>query len=222
MVNAIFGIRCHNEKLVNMAYFVMVVSAFVWKLYHPNPYHRGPLNDGNFFALCIIGMILFFFKSFAKYRELRFFKDKITYETKKEKVELDLKGDLYYFKVPFWLIFLVSKPSGFKKMITKANFWIELFVIITLFIPPFFIAAIFYYLVNCAIYKTFSINHYLISDKEGNAVVFTKNKQNTQFVNEFFNKEFKQVYSRTALRKAIFKGENNGWRYCEFENSRIP
>ena len=95
-------------------------------------------------------------------------------------------------------------------MITKANFWIELFVIITLFIPPFFIGAIFYYLVNCAVYKTFSINHYLISDKEGNVVVFTKNKQNTQFVNEFFNKEFKQVYSRTALRKAIFKGENNG------------
>ena len=128
MDNAIFVIRCHNEKLVNMAYFVMVVSAFVWKLYHPSPDHRGPLNDGNFFALCIIGMILFFFKSFAKYRELRFFKDKITYETKKEKVELDLKGDLYYFKVPFWLIYFFSKPSGFKKMITKANFWIELCV----------------------------------------------------------------------------------------------
>ena len=86
MDNAIFVIRCHNEKLVNMAYFVMVVSAFVWKLYHPSPDHRGPLNDGNFFALCIIGMILFFFKSFAKYRELRFFKDKIIYETKKKKL----------------------------------------------------------------------------------------------------------------------------------------
>ena len=135
-----------------MAYFVMVVSAFVWKLYHPSPDHRGPLNDDNFFALCIIYMILFFFKSFAKYRELRFFKDKIIYETKKEKVELDLKGDLYYLKVPFWLIFLVSKPSGFKKMITKANFWIELFVSI------FFIhTAIFY----CCYFLLFSQLCYL-------------------------------------------------------------
>ncbi|MCI7023292.1 MAG: hypothetical protein MR964_03565 [Campylobacter sp.] len=84
-MNKNFSMKIYEDRITGLAFIPMTIGMFIYKIYHPDPDHIGPLNDGRVFGILIFSFLYFIFYAFkSKYTGIISLNESaICYTTKK-------------------------------------------------------------------------------------------------------------------------------------------
>lgn len=203
-MNKNFSMKIYENRIIALAFIPMIIGIFIYKIYHPDPNHIGPLNDGNTFGILIFSFLYCIFNLFKKPNSIIVDENKISYISKNFTQEIDLKNEIYVLKIPIYMTIL-HNPKSFKISIKESDFKLILKIIIFLFAMPMFL--VFYCVFHCLIYKTINLNYILICDKNLSSIFFPNTNQ--AIVKKYFGVNIKTIYTKSSLKETLPKGENN-------------
>lgn len=108
-MNKNFSMKIYENRIIALAFIPMIIGIFIYKIYHPDPNHIGPLNDGNTFGILIFSFLYFIFYAFkCKYTGVISLNESaICYTTKKNKYEIKIENIKYCVKIPIYMVFFI-------------------------------------------------------------------------------------------------------------------